>query len=75
MTSIKQFFTSKNLFDNIKTPIIVCVLVFITSIPFIDSNIIKYLPKLATDESLNYGGLIVKSLLVGIVFLIIQKFT
>ena len=60
--------------SEMKLPLLVVFLVFLTNFDMVNQLIMKNVPKLATGGELNVYGLVIKALLAGIVFYIVKRF-
>lgn len=63
-----------NIINNVKGPVIVFVLFMIISIPQLNTLIIKILPNLATNGSINMLGNALKGLVISIIYFILSLF-
>lgn len=63
-----------NIIDNVKGPLIIFILFMLLSIPQLNSLILKILPKLSTNGSINMLGNVLKGLILSILYFIISFF-
>lgn len=57
-----------------KLPLLVAFLVFLTNFQAVNDMIVKNIPKLAVGDELNMMGLIVKALAAGLIFYLVRRF-
>jgi len=60
--------------SELKMPLVVVLLVFLTNYGMVNELLIKNLPKLSNGNELNILGLGVKAVLAGLVFYLVRKF-
>ena len=63
-----------NILKKFKGPLIVFTIAFALSFSFVNKSLIKYIPRLGTDDSLNLSGNLVKGLVASIFYFISNKF-
>ena len=66
---------SEDLFSELQTPILVAILYFMFQMPIVNTLLYKYFSFLSiynTDGNINFTGLVLKSILVGSVFYVLQ---
>ena len=72
----KETDTMDAFYNELQVPIFVMILFFFYQMPFVSKNMRKYLPSLYnTDANPNFWGYIFQTLLFGILFYGLQKFT
>lgn len=66
--------TMDRLWIESKYPLIVALLVYLSNLTVVNTNMTKFVSQLGTGNSLNKYGVIVKSLMVGVVFYALTRF-
>ncbi len=71
----KALSTTDQVISEMKGPLLVILLVFLTNFGMLNQMLAKNVPRLAGgDSGLNMMGLVVKALLAGIVFYVVKRF-
>lgn len=64
----------ETIYDELQTPLVVCVLYFLFQLPFINKSLHKFLPTLFKDDgNPKFGGYLFKTFLFGVIVFIAQK--
>ena len=58
-----------NIIDDLKEPVVICIIVFLLSLPFCNNLLNRYIPSVGTETCL---GAIVKGILVGLILWILR---
>lgn len=66
--------TNERIISEVKEPLLVVLLVFITNFSTFNNLLIQYIPKLGEHGELNMLGLLLKAVIAGIVFYAVKKF-
>merc|ERR1712086_584795 len=74
--SYTQGILSNKIIDQLKAPLLVSVLVLVASMPFLTNLLKTYIPRAfdVVSGNINMIGLVVKSILVGMIFFGVNKF-
>ena len=57
-----------------KEPLIICALVFLMCLPFVNQMLTKYVPFLVKDGNLGMGAIATKAIVAGVLFFVVKKF-
>jgi len=74
MVQQKPMTATEQIIDEVKLPLLVVLLVFLTNFGQINQLIVQNVPRLASGGELNILGIAVKALVAGVVFYVVKRF-
>ncbi len=74
MVQQKPMTATEQIINEVKLPLLVVLLVFLTNFNQVNKLIVQNIPKLASGGELNLLGIAVKALVAGVVFYVVKRF-
>ena len=70
----RELSQTEEIVEQLKLPLLVVFLVFLTNFDMVNEFLIKNVPRLVTDGNLNMMGIAAKAVLAGLVYYLVKKF-
>jgi hypothetical protein len=70
----RELSQTEEIVEQLKLPLLVVFLVFLTNFDMVNELLIKNVPRLVTDGNLNMMGIAAKAVLAGLVYYLVKKF-